>query len=303
MSTALTTPTARAASYAVASHGAGTIAAYRSAWKGWEGWCAAYGATPLPADPARVAEYVSTLADLGLSASTIGGVMAAIKRAHELAGRDFDIGFRGRLTLKGIRNTLGRAPKHQAVAITPAQLGRMLAVVDNPRDRAMLLIGYGAALRRSEIVGLDVRDIAVHPRGLVVTVRRSKTDQEGLGRVVGVARGLPGFCPVEAFETLMASRGDCDGALFVSQHDGARLSDKAVARLVKGAAQTVGLRGVSAHSLRAGFITAAARAGASLASLAGHARHARVDTTAGYIRAETVWDENPSVGVFQGGGL
>ena len=302
MNTALTTPAARAADYAVASHGAGTVAAYRSAWRAWEEWAAAYDAVTLPADPERVAEYLAALADLGLSLSSITGAVAAIKRAHQLAGTDFDLGFRGRLTLKGIRNKIGRAPRHKAAAVTPKQLARMLAAVTTARDRAMLLIGYGAALRRGEIVALDVLDVVVDPRGLVVTVRRSKTDQEGEGRVVAVARGLPGFCPVDAFEALMAERGDCEGALFVSQHDGARLSDKAVARLVTGAAVAVGLKGVSAHSLRAGFITAAHKAGAQLADLAGHARHASVDTTAGYIRAETVWDGNPSVGVFQQGG-
>jgi len=139
------------------------------------------------------------------------------------------------------------------------------------RDACLILVGFSAALRRSELVALDVEAVEQTDDGLIVTIRRPKTDQDGERRPVGVPWGSDlRTCPVRAFRRYVARSQLTRGPLFraVDRHGnlaGARLSDKAVALIVKRAAGAVGLdpAKVAGHSLRSGMATSAARAGAS----------------------------------------
>lgn len=296
---------ARVASYATASHGAGTRRSYRSAWHGWLTWCQDRGEPPLPTTQDSLARWAAWRADSGCTVSTIRVGLAAIRQAHRLASEVFPAGERLDMALAGITRTLGVAPTRQASAASPDALRAMLSKL-GVRDRALVLLGYGGALRRSEIVALDVRDVVIEARGVLVTVRRSKGDQTGAGVILAVARGSEGFCAAEALETWLAERGSADGALFTAtERDGTphRLIPQTVARIVATAARRAGLEGrFSGHSLRAGMITAANKAGAQIADTSRHARHKRIDTTMGYIRAETAWDNPVSALVFGSNG-
>ena len=138
------------------------------------------------------------------------------------------------------------------------------------RDRALLLLGFAGGLRRSELVGLDVADVAEETEGMRVRIRQGKTDQEGTGREIGIARGRHAPTdPVAALADWRTAAAIDVGRIFREVDRGdrvgaARLSDRAVARIVKSAAERVGIDTalVSGHSLRSGLATSAAAAGA-----------------------------------------
>jgi integrase len=199
-----------------------------------------------------------------------------------------------RLVLAGIRRTHGTAQEGKAPVLT-ADVRKMVDALPagaiGVRDRALLLLGFAAALRRSELVGLDVGDVQETTDGLVVRIRKSKTDQEGAGRLVGVPYGsAPATCPVRALRAWLEFRCDVDPALFRhidwhgKQHK--RLTDKAVARLVKRAADRVGIdpATVAGHSLRAGLATSAAAANVPERVIALQTGHESMTMLRRYIR-------------------
>ncbi len=205
--------------------------------------------------------------------------------------------------MSGIRRTLGTAPTQKA-AIATAELRRLLEVTpDDPlaglRDRAMLLIGFAGGFRRSELVALDIEDVRESEEGLRAQVRRSKSDQEGQGREVGIPRGQhPHTCPVRALRAWREAAGIFDGPLFrpVNRHDqvaSGRLTDKGVARVVKRAATRAGMDAgaYARHSLRAGLATAAA-GGAPERAIMRQTGHRSLDMVRRYIRAGSLFQEN-----------
>jgi len=159
------------------------------------------------------------------------------------------------------------------------------------RDRALLLLGFHGAFRRSELVALNVDDVEISREGAAVMVRRSKTDQQGKGRVIEIYRdGRDGLCPVLALETWLA-HGLRAGPIFravdrLQRIRPGRLSDKDVARVVKRTAEAAGLdpRRYAGHSLRAGLATSAARAGAHERDIQRQTGHRSTETLRGYIQ-------------------
>ena len=289
-----------ATTYALASHGAGTLAAYRSHWLDWSAWCARRGILAIGGPPDAVAEWIAERAKAGLSVSTVEGGLAALAHAHKLADVSWSRSRLTELTLEGIKRSTGVAPKKKAAAITPDDLRKLVAVATT-RDAAIMMLGFGAALRRGEIASLDLADIEIEPEGVKVRIRFSKGDPTGKGELVPIARQKAGFCPVESLEAWLRQRGDEPGPLFGVMFGPRcnRLCGRSIARLIQAAARRAGLPvGISGHSLRVGLLTTAARLGKPLADLAGHARHKDVSTTAGYIRAANVWDNPVTEGVF-----
>ena len=323
---------ALAAGYAVRARGAGTRRAYRAAFRGFAAWCATLGRNPVPADPELVSWYVTKRAHEGCAVATIRVDLAAIRAAHELAGIRLDLRDpRLAMVIEGVSRTTGTRPRRQAAPAVPGVLRLMLAKLRpaseplGARDRAMLLIGFGAALRRAELVALTLGDVeTVSGRGLRLTVRRSKTDQHGKGQPVAICANAaePGFCPLAALEAWMAHRRDgpdldwtapatlrAERPLFCTvtkagRLTGAALSDKAVARLVKAAAAAAGLdpERFSGHSLRAGLATAAGDEGAGLAELMRQTRHKSTEVALGYLRPADLWRNNVTEKVFRGSG-
>lgn len=157
------------------------------------------------------------------------------------------------------------------------------------RDRALLLLGFAAALRRSELVALEVADITRHARGALLIIRRSKTDQRGEGLTKAVPHGKR-LRAIEALDTWISAAGITEGPIFRGVHGTvvltSRLTAGQVARIIKKRAAAIGLdpASFSGHSLRSGFITSAAEHGASLTKIADQAGHAKLDTTRGYMQ-------------------
>lgn len=285
-----------------------TLRAYRSDWVHFTTWCHERELDPLPAEPQTVALYLTDLAGVKATA-TLQRRITSISQAHQAAGlepptRSMIV----RETWRGIRRTFGTASEGKAPART-AEIRSMVATLDDRligvRDRALLLIGYAGALRRSELVALDVADVTESTDGLVVTVRRSKTDQEGAGEQLGLPYGSdPATCPVRALRAWLAASGIEGGPIFrpvtrAGRLGDARLSDRAVAEVVKRTAAAAGLdaRHYAGHSLRAGLITSAAEAGVAERDIMRHSRHKSLPVMRRYIRGATLFQSNAAAAV------
>src|SRR5262249_23255270 len=166
-------------------------------------------------------------------------------------------------------------------------------------DRALILLGFAGAFRRSELVGLTAEDCVFGKDGLTITLRRSKTDQTGGGRKIGIPFGSnPETCPVRNLQTWIDAAGIATGPLFLSISRYVKLqwslSGLDVARIVKKLARRAGLDPAkySGHSLRAGHATSAAIAGASERSIMNQTGHRSVQMVRRYIRDGSLFREN-----------
>jgi site-specific recombinase XerD len=223
-------------------------------------WCASRGVSALPATAESVAAFLACEVERGIRSSTIGRRVAAIRYAHKLAGHAVPTDDeRVKATVRGIRRTVGTAARKK----TPATAERVIAMavgtgtgLKGLRDRALLLLGFAGAFRRSELVALDCEDIEECETGLRITIRRGKTDQEGHGATIGIVPGSVA-CPMTAVRAWRDAAGIATGPLFRSIRKGskvgARLTDQSVADIVKKHAARVGLDPAlfAGHSLRA----------------------------------------------------
>jgi site-specific recombinase XerD len=160
------------------------------------------------------------------------------------------------------------------------------------RNRAILLVGFASAMRRSELVALNVEDLEETPEGMLITIRRSKTDQEGIGRKVAIPRGEVA-CPVAAVKAWLEAAVITEGAIFRrifnkrNQHvGGRRLAPRNVAAIVKQGASRLGFDPASfgGHSLRAGFVTSAVKRGANLIKITDVTGHRSLEMLKTYSR-------------------
>jgi integrase len=257
----------------------------------------------LPAAPDTVAAYIADCAQR-LKPGSIQRQLNAIAEAHKAAGLESPThNAVVKNTMKGIRRTLGTAPAQKTAALTDDIRAMVDAAGDGTigaRDRALILLGFAGAFRRSELVGLDTADCAFGKDGLTVTLRRSKVDQEGAGRKVGIPYGSnPETCPVRTMQAWIEAAGLGTGPVFRSinrhGHIGpGRLSGIDVARIVKKLADRAGLDSAkyAGHSLRAGHATSAARAGASERSIMNQTGHRSVQMVRRYIREGSLFREN-----------
>lgn len=248
----------------------------------------------LPAAPEMVAAYVAAYAGK-LSVATITRRVATLSKAHQaMAGSNPCQSALVKATLQGFRRKHGTAQK-QAKALTPEDLFAMLDAtgdgMKDVRDRALLLLGFAGGFRRSELVGLDVADIEHVRQGIIITLRHSKTDQEGAGRKIGIPHGRTRHCPVAALTDWLTRSGVTEGAIFrpITRHgqlQPERLSGDAVSEVIRErlAAAGVDPEGYSGHSLRAGFATSAAQAGASSLKIRQQTGHASDAMLSRYIR-------------------
>ena len=182
-----------AADFAKASKAKATQKAYPSDWQIFGRWCSARGLDVLPASAAAVCGFLADEASAGKRASTLGRRLAAIRYFHRAAGFDTPTDDeKVKAVLSGIRRTIGAAPVRKKAATSDIVLGMVGGKgrsLRELRDRAILLLGFAGAFRRSELVALNVEDIEEAAEGLLVTLRRSKADQEGVGRRVAIPRG------------------------------------------------------------------------------------------------------------------
>lgn len=258
------------------SKSANTRRAYAADWARFTAWCERHSLTALPAAPVTVCAYLADHAGQ-LSVATLQRHLATISKAHQLAGHETPTRTtQVRDTFAGLRREHGK-PADEAAGLLREGMRDTLAVCGGDlaglRDRALLLVGWCGALRRSELAALTWGDIAAHDLGAVVTLRRSKTDQTRQGRRVPLRREqLPAVCPVSAltaWRTALWSAGfetPADGPVFrqVTRHGavGGQLSGSAVASIIQRRTQQANLpdhyRG---HSLRKGMVQQAHLAG------------------------------------------
>ncbi len=298
----------KAREYVQQSKAANTARAYRSDWQQFQSWCEAHQLVALPAAAETVAMYITDLAE-SCRVSTIQRRMVSISQAHHAAGHETPIkDAKVRAVWKGIRRARGTAQQGKAPTTTAevkAMADRLPDTLMGIRDRAMLLLGFAGAFRRSELVSLDVADVAFTREGMVITLRRSKTDQEGAGYKKGIPFGSNFLtCPVRALQDWLRAAAISDGPLFrpVNRHGQlltGRLSDRGVARMVKRTAAAAGLdpANYSGHSLRAGLATAAAMNGVSERAIMGQTGHRSVAMVRRYIRDANLFRENAAAAV------
>lgn len=255
----------------------------------------------IPASAELVATYLAAHAEQHAIA-TLARRLVSIGKAHTAQGlpspTDSEL---VRATLRGIRHTHGSAQRQVAPAVKEDILHMVAGLVGMKgiRDRALLLIGFAGAFRRSELVSLTVADIEHAKQGLIVTLPRSKTDQEGRGRKVAIPYARGAVCPVLALQQWLEVAQITEGPIFrgVNRHGViavSAISPQAVALVVKERAQAVGLDPAkyAGHSLRAGLVTSAAQLGVSSWKIRQQTGHKSDAMLARYIRDANIFIDN-----------
>jgi site-specific recombinase XerD len=297
-----------AIAFAEQQHASSTRRAYRSDLAQFEAWCAPRGLVAIPASPATVATFIGAQATAGAKSSTITRRLAAIRYAHSIRGHKSPTETElVRATMRGIRRTIGVAKAQKA----PATADRILAMarlapagLAGLRDRALLLLGFAGAFRRSELADLNVSDLDFVTEGLRVRIRRSKTDQEGAGQTVAIVRGATA-CPVAALRDWLDTAGIQEGPVFRPMSRGGRvlphaLTPHSIGLIVKAYAAKAGFDAsvFGGHSLRAGFLTSAAMRGASIFKMMDVSRHWSVNTLRGYVRQADEFKDHAGSGLL-----
>lgn len=281
-----------------------TARALESDWCDFVRWCGEACRQSMPASSETVELYlVDLVMRRKLKLSTLQRRLWAIRQTHIVAGVQLPPSEGPRAVLRGLLRASDGAysymhPRGKS-PISPDDLVRMAEVCDcrtriGARDRALLVLGFASGLRRSALAALDVDDVRVVRKGLLVTVRRDKTDQEGKGRTLGVFPGRRRVtCPVVCFDAWIRKRGIEPGPLF-------GISADYIHRIVQRLAVSIGLprADYGAHSLRAGMITAAHEHQASDLAIQRLAGHRKMATTALYIRNPDPFSVNPLAGAL-----
>ncbi|MBP2161639.1 MULTISPECIES: tyrosine-type recombinase/integrase [Asticcacaulis] len=257
------------------------------------------GAIPATAD--KLALYLAALSETHKPA-TITRRLSAIGKAHRMKGwPDPTKSEIIKATVRGIRRTQGTA-QQEAKPLLRDDLYEILAAMGqgakDVRDKALLLVGFAGGFRRSELVSLDISDIEHVREGVVLTLRRSKTDQEARGRKIGIPLARGRWCPVKALENWCDLAGNLEGPIFRSinrhGHVRDRLSGEAVSLIVRERLTAIGRRsdGYSGHSLRAGFVTSAAISGVASHKIRAQTGHASDAMLERYIRDSDLFINN-----------
>jgi site-specific recombinase XerD len=294
--------------FARAEKSPATRRAYRSDFNAFRKWCGVRKLDALPAAPATLATFLASEAKRGVKASTIARRVAGVSYAHQLANHESPSTSEiVKATVRGIRRTIGAAPNRK----DPLTAERILAMVKMApdsltglRDCAVLLVGFAGALRRSELVGLNVKDLKETKGGLRLYIHASKTDQEAMGQIIAIAPGK-NACPVKALKAWLTAAKIRSGPIFRPIFSGGhlstnRLSDRTVAEIVKIYAKRIDLDPTlfSAHSLRAGFLTSAAQSGASVFKMMDVSRHKSMETVRGYVRDTELFRDHAGMGLL-----
>jgi len=281
-----------------AAYAPNTQRAYRSDIEQYRRW-----GGEIPASEMEVASYIADRAGV-LSVSTLRRHIASLSQLHKALGVTPNPLQSPQITamLRGLSRLHGRPQR----GVQPLLIGDLREILDlipetalGMRDACLLSLGFAGGFRRSELVSLNLENLQKSAAGLQVTLNRSKTDQAGAGRVIGIPRGRSKFCPVQCTERWVEAGDLSEGPLFRPvQKSGivraSRLSSEAVASSVKKWVEKIGLdpSDYSGHSLRAGFVTSAVRAGASEYAIRKQTGHASLATMERYIRIANVFEDN-----------
>jgi site-specific recombinase XerD len=275
-----------------------TQRAYKADLKDFNEWCALNGQIPFPVSPETLAAYVSHLADF-CKWATINRRLAAISKLHQL--NDLETPTQNRIfrvVMEGIKRTKGIRQK-QAPAFKLNILKQLLREFDtesnaNLRNKALLLLGFTGAFRRSELVALNVEDLSFTDEGLIVSMNKSKTNQYGDYEEKAIFYSPEAvLCPIRTLQAWIQKLDKASDALFVRVRKGdrltsERLTDKTVNDLVK---TYFGVE-FSAHSLRASFITIAKINGADDSEIMRQSKHKTSAMIQRYTRIEDIKKHN-----------
>ena len=299
---------AKSQAYQDAADSSATLRAYAADLANFEAWCGKHGFQAMPATPEIVGAYLAAAGE-GYALPTLRRRVAAIARACGVAGHPLDTKHPAiRETLRGIGRKHGE-PARRAAALTTAEIRKLSracgTTLAGARDRALFLVGFAGALRRSELVGLDMEHVTWTTDGLTLRIERSKTDAEGKGAEISIPRGRSDeTCPVTALQAWLTVAQITAGPLFRKVNRGghvetARLSTDAVRQILLKRAAEAGLKGtlaepVSPHGLRAGFVTTAYRNGVPDEEIMGHTRHRSLTTMRSYVRRSKLSQTSPA---------
>ena len=292
--------------YIRASKAPATQRAYLSDWKHFVGWCEKSGFAALPAAPSTVARYITYLSKPGDGAkprkpATIIRRLTSINRMHKIEKFDSPASLNNNPgvadTLHGIQRRLG-VKQQRKEPLTRERIVEVLGVLDGPiaaaRDKALLLIGFAGALRRSELAAMRFEDVTWHRKGITINLPRSKTDQEAKGRTIEILWGVhKQTCPVTALENWLKISQVREGLVFrsVGRHGsiGKGLHPNSVGKLVKRLVKKTTIESpelYGGHSLRAGFVTEASANGATDLQIMKQTGHTSAEMVHRYARAD-----------------
>jgi len=238
--------------------------------------------------------------------STLRRKLVAIGQAQEANGFESPTKHVAiRNILSGISRQKGSLQKGKSPILTD-ELRKMLSSLPDTllglRSKALLLIGFSGGFRRSELIGIQMEDLAFETQGVVILLRKSKTDQDGVGYKKAIPYGnFRETCPVLTLKEWLERSGITHGSVFrsVNKHgkiSESALSDKAVATIIKAAAAKVGLnpKELSGHSLRVGFVTQATISGVSEHRIMQQTGHRSVAIVRRYVRDSNLFRDNPA---------
>jgi len=300
---------AAAIELARSARAANTERAYDADWRRFSAWCAGRGLKPMPAEPVTVGLFIADLGAGvgGLAPSSIDRMVSGIAAAHRAQGHMLDRRHPAIAdVLQGLRRKK-RGLRKRAAPIMPEALAKLLEACEGDlrglRDRAIILLGWTGALRRSEITGIDREHLTEHPEGLLLHLPSSKGDQEGAGVIMGIPFAKrPDLCPVTAVNAWLEAADIDGGPVFrrINRWGAAeldRLTAQSVRLILKRRAEAARLPAaelarITGHSLRAGFITTAYEKDVPEQATQRHARHKKADTTRSYNRVVSAFKQN-----------
>jgi len=286
-----------------------TIRAYKSDFNDFSLFCARNGFKSLPSEPKIVSLYLTHLSTKEAKMSTLKRRLVSIGVIHKLKGHYLDTKHPSIIeNIMGIKRRKGSIQKGKKPLII-SNLKILINVIDQYnnheimrlRDRSIILIGFSGGFRRNEIVSLDFDDLDFVSEGLKINLKRSKTDQFGEGSV----KGLPYFdnsqyCPVLSLKKWIEISKIDSGPLFRRFSKGSkltinRLTDQTVALLLKKYLKLAGIENkhYSGHSLRSGFATSAAEAGAEERNIMAMTGHKSAEMVRRYIKEANLFKNNP----------
>lgn len=279
---------------------------YRSDFNDFAHWCKRSNRVALPATANSVALYLTKMSS-HLKVSSLRRRVTAISKTHEAAGHQSPtLDAKVKSVLRGIIRTNWERQKHAQPTLIEhvKMIATTLSASDakSIRDKALLLIGFAGGFRRSELVALNIEDLALAKEGIVITINKSKTDQTGKSRPVAIMYGNdPITCPVKALTALLELLGTSSGALFRGinrwgQLSPSRLTDQSVRLILMETLKKAGIssKGFSGHSLRAGFVTVASINGVSERDIQRTTGHSSLEVLRRYIRDAEIFRDNAS---------
>lgn len=300
--------TEKAKKYILHAKANNTIKSYKSDWKDFVTYCRKREVDYLTADVNTVINYVADMADTK-KVSTIVRRLSSISQAHQAADCEsptFSFGVKA--VIKGIKKTKGTIPNKKTAAVIEdirMMINTLGGSLTDVRDRALILIGFAGAFRRSELVAITMDDLEFTRDGLTIMLKHSKTDQEGQGYKKGIPYGSnPETCPVRSLQDWLSRSKITEGAIFRSVNKSGKvgnkgLCDNTVAVIVKKLVKAAGLdeKKYSGHSLRSGLITTAANRGVDERSIMKQSGHKSLTVMRSYIQDATLFKNNAATDV------